>query len=114
MATETSDGDPGTESEAGAPTGGVSPYIRSITVTTTATLGGIVAGVASTLFVEGSGGPIGLVILAAVIVLEIPILRLVGIDTGDFGTKDRLYIGFMSFALWYITWAIFLTTGALQ
>ena len=114
MATETSDGDPGAESEAGPPTGGVSPYIRSITVTTTATLGGIAAGVVSTLLVEGSGGPIGLVILAAVIVLEIPILRLVGIDTGDFGTKDRLYIGFMSFALWYITWAIFLTTGALQ
>ena len=34
-----------------------------------------------------------------------------GIDTGDLSAKDYLYIVFMTFSLWYVTWAILLTTG---
>lgn len=112
MATETSDGV--SEDGADATTEGVSPYVRSVTVTTLATVSGIGAGIASTLLIDGVGGPLGLVILATAILAQFPLLRAIGIDTDSFGTKDKLYIGFMSFALWFISWAIFLTTGALQ
>ena len=110
MATETGDG----VADDADGLEGVSPYIRSVTVTTVATLGGILAGVASTVLVDGAGGPIGLLTLAAAVVLQFPLLRVIGIDTESFSTKDYLYVGFMTFALWFISWAIFLTTGALQ
>jgi uncharacterized membrane protein len=43
--------------------------------------------------------------------LQFPILRVVGVDVTDFGAKDYLYVGFMTFTLWFITFAIMLTAG---
>ena len=50
-------------------------------------------------------------ILAGFIALQLPVLRVVGVDVSDFGAKDYLYVGFMTFTLWFITFAILLTAG---
>jgi len=115
MATETGDGtDAGGVSETGESTPeGVSPYIRSVVVTTVATLAGIVAGISAQLIAAGPTDVIGLALLAVAILVQLPIYRAVGIDTTDFGTKDQLYIGFMTFVLWFVSYSILLTTNAL-
>jgi hypothetical protein len=35
----------------------------------------------------------------------------VGIDVEDFSAKDNIYVAFMSFAFWFVTWATLLTAG---
>lgn len=96
---------------------GISPYMRGVTVTTLATLLGMAAAVLSTLFATANGEPDsfrgGLFMVAAIIV-QFPIYRLIGIDVDDFGAKDQLYIIFMTFVLWFVTWSLLLTTGGLQ
>ncbi len=53
-----------------------------------------------------------MLVLAVAIAAQFPILRVIGIDTDDLSTKDVLYIGFMTFSLWFVSWGILLTTGA--
>jgi hypothetical protein len=117
MATETGDG----TGEETADTGGtaetddgVSPYIRSITVTTASTAAGMVAGIAAHLVTTAPDDITGVLVLLVAIIVQYPIYKLVGIDTSDFGTKDQLYIGFMTFTLWFVTWGILMTAGSLQ
>jgi len=55
---------------------------------------------------------LGLVILAAAIVVQRHLFILLRIDTPPLATKDWLYQGFMTFALWFITQTILLTTSA--
>lgn len=110
MATET--GTEATESDIeGKSDEGFSPYMRGVTVTTTATLAGIGAALLSMMQASGSGDPIaGFFVMAAVIV-QMPFYSLIGIDTEEFGGKDYLYIVFMTFTLWFISWGILLTAG---
>lgn len=110
MATETGDSD----TESGE---SISPYMRSITVTTAATLLGVVAAILSTLYATVEGEPdtlLGGLFLVAAIAVQFPLYNLVGIDVEDFGTKDQLYIFFMTFVMWFVVWTITLTTGAFQ
>jgi hypothetical protein len=107
MATETGE----TTSETGTSSDGVSPYMRSIIVTTTSTLGGIIAGVLSQMQAAGPNDPIGAVLLFGAVLIQFPIYQAVGIDTSDFGGKDYAYIFFMTFVLWFIAWGILLTAG---
>jgi dolichol kinase len=93
-----------TESDAG-----VSPHIRGVTVTTLASLAGITAGTVSALVTTGASDQLGLSILLVSILLQFPILYVLGIDPRDFGIKDNIYVAFMTFVLWFITWGIFLT-----
>jgi len=53
---------------------------------------------------------LGLVILAAAIVVQRHLFILLRIDTPPMATKDWFYQGFMTFALWFITQTIILTT----
>jgi hypothetical protein len=95
----------------------LSDHARSATVTGTATILGIVAGIASTLFATNAGQPdntLGLGLLIGAVLVQFPFYQVVGIDVTEFETKDQLYIFFMSFALWFITWGLLLTTGGLQ
>jgi hypothetical protein len=51
------------------------------------------------------------------IIVQFPVFRLleaagIQLDTDDFGAKDYLYVAFMTFSLWFVSWAILLTTGA--
>jgi hypothetical protein len=47
--------------------------------------------------------------MSVAIVAQFPVFRVIGIDVTDFGIKDYLYVGFMTFALWFITFSILLT-----
>ena len=85
---------------------------RSLTVVSLTTLSGIVAALLSATLASAATDTIGLYPLAGAIVIQLPVLRLLGIDVEDFGIKDNLYVAFMTFALWFVTWTILLTTGA--
>ncbi|MFB6251680.1 MAG: hypothetical protein ABEI27_08355 [Halobellus sp.] len=94
---------------------GLSDHIRGITVTTLACLAGVAAAVASGSIVGADAAAATsrqtLMIAAGFVVLQLPILRVVGIDVSDFGAKDYLYVAFMTLALWFITFGIILTEG---
>jgi len=90
---------------------GFSSYLRSITVTTGATLLGITAGVLSNTLATAPDDTTGAIILVVAIALQFPLYKLLGIDTSDFGAKDTLYIAFMTFALWFVSWGILLTAA---
>jgi hypothetical protein len=96
---------------------GFSQHARSITVTTTATMLGVLTGVVSTLVATQDGSPdsmLGFLLVVGAVVVQLPFYSIIGIDTDSFETKDQLYIFAMTFILWFVTWSIFLTTGALQ
>jgi F0F1-type ATP synthase membrane subunit c/vacuolar-type H+-ATPase subunit K len=94
---------------------GLSGHVRGVTVTTLACLAGVVAALASGVVVgtsvEAASNQQSLFILGALILAQFPILRLVGVDIQNFGVKDYLYVAFMTFTLWFISFAILLSEG---
>jgi hypothetical protein len=86
-----------------------SAHIRAVSVTTVATLAGVLAAVLSGAFASGAGDPLALAILVGIILVQFPAMKLVGI-TEEYSTKDKLFVTFMSFCLWFVTWGILLTT----
>lgn len=122
MATETGDGaaDSSGSADVGSvgagdesnEAGGYEQFERSLIVTTVATLMGVVGGIASSLYVGDPGNRTALVILGAVIVVQFPFYSVIGMEVDDFGAKGNLYIVFMTFVLWFMSWTIILTTGA--
>ncbi|PSQ49010.1 hypothetical protein BRD15_04350, partial [Halobacteriales archaeon SW_6_65_15] len=54
---------------------------------------------------------LGLGIMGAFVFAQYPVLQVLGIDIEDFSTKDHLYVLFMTFSLWFVTWTILLTNG---
>jgi uncharacterized membrane protein len=94
---------------------GLSSHMRGVTVTTLACLAGVVAAVVSGMVagttVEAGANQLPILVVAVFVVVQFPVLKVVGVDTADFGVKDYLYIAFMTFALWFITYAIMLTAG---
>ncbi len=85
---------------------------RSLKVTATAALGGVAAGVVTPMFTTGPSDTLGLAVVIGAVLAVLGILRLLGIDVDDFSTKDHLFVGFMTFSLWFMTWTIMLQTGA--
>ncbi|ODR83184.1 hypothetical protein BG842_14370 [Haladaptatus sp. W1] len=85
-------------------------HLRSITVTSLASISGIVAGFASAMIVGTSKtaatDQMGLTIMLAFVVVQLPLLYLMGYELD--GIKDTLFVAFMTFSLWYITWGILL------
>lgn len=89
-------------------------HLRGIKVTAVASLGGIVAGLA-TPFVDPTGmGIIGLATVFVAVVVEFGIMHVLGVDLSEFGKKDQLYVAFMTLALWFITMTVLLTTNSLS
>ncbi|MFC6940059.1 hypothetical protein ACFQE8_08805 [Salinirubellus sp. GCM10025818] len=96
-------------------------HIRGLTVTTLASLAGLLAAIGSSVVTAGAAEPAtsqtGLYVLVAAIVVQFPILQalgstgLVAVDVEDFGAKDYLYVLFMTFALWFVGWTVLLTAG---
>jgi hypothetical protein len=116
MATETGDSPTDTSNSTDS-TEELSDYVRGITVTTVATMLGVLSGLLATLFATTDGNPdnfMGMMFLLGAVIVQFPVYQAVGIDVQDFGAKDQLYIFFMTFVLWFVTWSIMLTTGALQ
>jgi hypothetical protein len=58
-------------------------------------------------------GIIGLLLLMAGIVFQKHVFMLIGIDYMDLTGKDWFYQSFMTFALWFMTWTLLLTTTIL-
>jgi hypothetical protein len=54
-------------------------------------------------------GLLGLMLMLAGIVIQKHIFILIGMDTDKLGWKDWFYQSFMTFAFWFMTWAILLT-----
>jgi hypothetical protein len=96
-------------------------HVRGVTVTTLASIAGAVAAVVSSVVTEGAATPatdtLGLYVLAAAILVQLPILQVLGktglvaVDVEEFSAKDYLYVAFMTFSLWFVCWTIVLTTG---
>lgn len=57
-----------------------------------------------------NSGFLGLMLVLAGIVIQKHIFTLMGMDTGKLGGKDWFYQGFMTFACWFMTWTILLTS----
>jgi uncharacterized membrane protein len=91
----------------------MSAHLRSITVTAVASFGGIAAGLVSAIIATGPGDIVGLGVWAAFSLAELGVMRALGVDVEEFGAKDNLYVFFMTFSLWFITWGILLTSGNL-
>lgn len=90
---------------------GMTGHVRSVTVTTITALGGVTAGLLSAYFAESATDQIGLAFLLALMLANLGLMRLVGVDVAEFGAKDHLYNAFMTFSLWYVTWGVLLTSG---
>lgn len=86
-------------------------HIRGLIVTMLASVLGAGAAVASSAVASGATDLVGVYILAGAILVQFPLLQVLGIDVDDFSTKDYLYVTFMTFSLWFVCWAILLTTG---
>lgn len=89
-------------------------HLRGLKVTTIAALAGIVAGLASAAVVgttpAAATDRLAVAIVGAAILIQFGLLRAVGVDVTEFSTKDYLYVAFMTFALWFISWAILLSS----
>lgn len=93
---------------------GLSDHTRGVAVTTIACLAGIAAAFVSAavfgLSTETAASTEPLLVLAAFLFVEYPLLKLIGVDVGGFGIKDNLYVGFMTFTLWFISYGVLLST----
>ncbi len=92
-------------------------HIRAILITLGTTLTGVIAGVVSSAVTAGiedpgvaASDPTGLLALPAAIAIQIPVYQQAFDDWG--GGRDLLFVVFMTFCLWFITWGMLLTTGA--
>ncbi|AKH96897.1 EMC6-like membrane protein [Halanaeroarchaeum sulfurireducens] len=90
---------------------GLTGHTRSVVVTTIVSLGGVGAGVAAATVAAGPTDTLGLIAVLAAAAIELVVMRLLGVDIGEFGAKDHLYIFFMTFALWFVTWGVLLMSG---
>lgn len=90
---------------------GLTGHVRSVTITSVTAIGGVVAGVASARLAESATDQVGVAIMIGMLLVNLAVLRAIGIDIGEFGAKDHLFNAFMTFSLWFVTWGVFLTTG---
>jgi hypothetical protein len=95
---------------------GLSDHLRGVTVTTLACLSGVAATVVSSVVVgtdvAAATGELPLFVVAATVLAQYPVLYAIGVDVSEFGVKDNLYVAFMTFSLWFLTYAVVLSTGA--
>jgi len=88
-------------------------HLRGVTVTTLACLAGVAAAFTSGALVGTAAADAAstrsVLFLGAFVAVQFPVLRLAGVDVADFGVKDYLYVAFMTFALWFITYTIMLS-----
>jgi hypothetical protein len=90
-------------------------HIARIKRTLIASLIGIITGVLSYFIVGDASGNLSELFLAfmlmlAGVVVQKHIFKLLGMDTSKLGAKDWFYQGFMTFAFWFMTWTILLTS----
>ncbi|USZ69315.1 hypothetical protein NGM10_06145 [Halorussus salilacus] len=87
-------------------------HMRGVTVTAVSTLAGVAAALVSAAVLgTAATDTLALAIVGGAVFAQLPLLRVLGIDVEDFSTKDHLYVLFMTFSLWFVTWTILLTNG---
>ena len=92
-------------------------HIRSIGVTSLAALLGVGAALLSVELVgldeSAASDTLALIIVVLAIGIQFPLLKLSGIyEEDEFGTKHYLFITFLTFSFWFVTWGILLSAGA--
>ncbi|MFB6110747.1 MAG: hypothetical protein ABEJ60_07745 [Halodesulfurarchaeum sp.] len=92
-------------------TDGLTGHTRAVAVTTVTALSGVAAGVGSAALASSATDQLGLAVMIGALIVNLGVLRVIGIDVSEFGTKDHLFNAFMTFSLWYVTWGVFLSTG---
>lgn len=95
-------------------------HIRAVTISVLAAIAGIFSAIlggvlTADLIAEGAFGDAAsdmgaIAVLVVAIMIQIPLYNAMGFEDWG-GTKDILYVAFMTFALWFITYGIILTTG---
>jgi hypothetical protein len=84
-------------------------HVEGIKKTITASLFGIAGGIVSYyLNVVSYGIIVGILILAVIVYLQRQVLPLMGINVKEFRFTDWFYLGFMTFAFWFVSWTILL------
>jgi hypothetical protein len=88
-------------------------HIARIKRTLLASIIGIFVGVLSyyiNISFSKDAGYLALMLMLAGIVIQKHICILMGMDIAKLGAKDWFYQGFMTFAFWFMTWTILLTS----
>ena len=92
-------------------------HINRIKKTAIACFIGIITGVISFIIVPATSltgfnnyTMLALFLMLAGVVVQRHIFILMKLDTPKMGNKDWLYQGFMTFAFWFISWSILLST----
>lgn len=88
-------------------------HIERIKRTVVACFMGIFVGVLSyylQITVESDVGLLAFMLMLAGIVVQRHIFMLMHLDTTKLGAKDWFYQGFMTFAFWFMSWTILLST----
>lgn len=89
-------------------------HLRGVKVTAFSSLLGVAAGVLSWAITSGflmSMAQVNAVaVLAAAVAVQKPFLPY--LDKPEMSKKDWLYVGFMTFDLWFVTWTVILTAEA--
>lgn len=93
-------------------------HIRAVTITASASVAGIFAAILSSVITAQAGlsgsaaatDMSSLAMLLFAVLIQIPLYRVLGFE-GFGGGKDVLFVGFMTFAFWFVTYGIILTTG---
>jgi len=92
---------------------GISGHARGVVVTTICCLAGIAAGVVSAAYVgttvAAAQSTTVVLVLGAFVLAQFPLYKLIGV--GDFGVKDNLYVAFLTFTLWFISYTVLATSG---
>ena len=92
-------------------------HVARIKRTIAASLIGIIAGILS--YWSGgipnaagvqANGFLAFMLMLAGVVLQKHLFIFMGMDTSKLGAKDWFYQGFMTFAFWFMTWTILLTS----
>ncbi|MFP4188215.1 MAG: hypothetical protein ACLFR5_02260 [Halobacteriales archaeon] len=88
-------------------------HLRGVKVTTFSCVLGVVAAVVSWTLTSGVVATlpdrVGVAVLVFAVIAQKPFLPRLG--KHEMSKKDWLYVAFMTFDLWFITWTILLTAG---
>jgi hypothetical protein len=92
---------------------GLTGHARGVVVTTICCLAGIAAGVVSAAYVgttvAAAQSTTVVLVLGAFVLAQYPLYKVIGV--GDFGVKDNLYVAFLTFTLWFISYTVLATAG---
>ncbi|MFT4891832.1 MAG: hypothetical protein ACI9YT_002767 [Halobacteriales archaeon] len=93
-------------------------HLRAVTVTALAALFGVAAAfISAFLTVDLSAtaaakDQTAQLVVAVAILVQIPLVQQSGFyDSEEFGAKLVLFLAFMTFSMWFVTWGILLQTG---